>query len=144
MSVMISHILKRGAAVLLFSMSMICFAQELPNTYFEAKSGKLLYGLYVPENYDRAKSYPLVMHLHGWSWTHSDYLVWYSPNFQKKTPCFVYTPKTPTTWGDWSGWNDNSLSAPMISAIHVLDSLTKIIPSNNKFKKIKPHKTHNH
>lgn len=123
--VMKSYSFKSGIMVLLLNMSIMCFAQELPKTYFEATSGKLSYGLYVPENYDSTKSYPLVMHLHGWSWTHSDYLVWYSPNLQIKTPCFVYTPKTPTTWGDWSGWNDHSLSEPMISAIHVLDSLTK-------------------
>lgn len=118
--------LKREIFLLLINVSIICSGQELPNTYFETSSGKLLYGLFVPENYDSTKSYPLIMHLHGWSWTHSDYLVWYTANIQAKTPCFVYTPKTPTTWGDWSGWNDNSLSIPMISAIHVLDSLTEI------------------
>lgn len=115
-----------GIMVLLLNMSIMCFAQELPKTYSEAISGKLSYGLYVPENYDSTKSYPLVMYLHGWSWTRSDYLVWYSPEFQIKTPCFVYTPKTPTTWGDWSGWNDYNLSEPMISAIHVLDSLIEM------------------
>ncbi|MBN2613214.1 MAG: hypothetical protein JXB00_16795 [Bacteroidales bacterium] len=130
-----ANIIKNACIALLFNTSMICFAQELPNTYFEAASGRLLYGLYVPENYDSTKLYPLVIHLHGWSWTHSDYLVWYTKKFQNKIPCFVYTPKTPTDWGDWSGWNDYNLSVPMISAIHVLDSLTKIysIDSNRLY-----------
>lgn len=123
---MIKKIFIVGCLILIIGTRNICSAQDLPETYFESQSGKLLYGLFVPENYVSTKTYPLVMHLHGWSWTHSDYLVWYTQSFQSKTPCFVYTPKTPTTWGDWSGWNDYSLSAPMLSAIHVLDSLIKV------------------
>jgi predicted esterase len=97
--------------------------QTMPETYSESKSGKLEYGFYVPENYDNTKSYPLVMFLHGWSANQTVYLDLYKKNIQSSHPCFVFTPRTPTTWADWSGWNDNQLSEPMLAAIHVLDSL---------------------
>ncbi len=98
-------------------------AQTMPKTYSEARFGKLEYGFYVPENFDKTKSYPLVMFLHGWSANQTVYLEWYNSEMQAKHPCFVFTPRTPTTWADWSGWNDTSLSESMHAAIHVLDSL---------------------
>ena len=94
----------------------------LPATYYEASYGKLTYGLYVPPDYDPAQSYPLVMHLHGYGYTASDNLVWYRPDVQARTPCFVFTPKTPPAWGDWSGWWD-TLSEPMQVTLEVLDQL---------------------
>ncbi|MBN2006617.1 MAG: hypothetical protein JXA21_24910, partial [Anaerolineae bacterium] len=45
---------------------------SLPASYYEASYGKLKYGLYVPENYDPAQSYPLIIHLHGYSYLNSD------------------------------------------------------------------------
>lgn len=100
----------------------------MPKTYSEYTSGKLDYGLFVPENYNPSKSYPLVMFLHGWSNNNTVYLDFYNKDIQLKNPCFVYTPKTPTDWGDWSGWSwDGSgfsgLSIPTQTAVHVLDSL---------------------
>ncbi len=103
----------------------ILHCQTMPKTYSEAKYGKLEYGFYIPENYDKTKSYPLVMYLHGWSCNYTVYLKWYDSDIQSKHPCFVFTPKTPTTWVDWSGWNDSTLSASMFAAMHVLDSLTE-------------------
>lgn len=94
----------------------------LPPTYYEATYGKLTYGLYVPENYDPSQSYPLIMHLHGYSYLNSDNLWWYAPDFQAQIPCFVFTTKTPPSWGDWSGWWD-TLSEPMQVTMEVLDQL---------------------
>ncbi len=104
------------------------FSQSIPDTYFESKYGKLEYGLFVPKNYTTNEVYPLVMYLHGWGNNYTVYLNWYNDEIQTKTPCFVYTPKTPTTWADWSGWNDISLSEPMVAAMHVLDSLKNVYP----------------
>ena len=108
--------------------SMLMYSQPMPKTYFEASSGKLNYGFYIPENYDSTKIYPLVMYLHGFNNTNTVYLNWYNSDLQAKTPCFVYTPKTPPDWADWSGWNDYKLSEPMTVSIHVLDSLIKKYP----------------
>jgi predicted peptidase len=121
-------IISTSLIALILILGINCFAQNMPETYFESSSGKLEYGLYIPENYDSTKLYPLVMYLHGWSCNYTVYLEYYTKELQLKNPCFVYTPKTPTTWGDWSGWSwdgtdFSSLSIPTQKAINVLDSL---------------------
>ena len=101
------------------------YAQEFPDTYFESNFGKLEYGFYIPESYDSTKTYPLVMYLHGMGNNYSVYLDWYNSDIQARNPCFVFTPKTPISWADWSGWWDQ-LTEPMIAALHVMDSLTAV------------------
>jgi len=98
-----------------------------PQTYQECKSGKLEYGFFAPPEAMKGKSYPLVIFLHGWSQNMAVHLDEYEEDFQAKHPCFVYTPRTPVDWGDWSGWSE-SLSEPMQVAVHVLDSLLEIYP----------------
>jgi predicted peptidase len=110
--------------ILPVSLSLRVNAQTMPKTYTEARYGKLEYGFYIPENFDKTKSYPLVMFLHGWSANQTVYLEWYNSDMQAQHPCFVFTPKTPTDWADWSGWNDTSLSESMQAAMHILDSLS--------------------
>lgn len=116
--------MKRLFAIAALLFNLATAAQEKPETYNESRFGKLEYGLFVPENYDKTKFYPIVIYLHGFGNNHYVYLDWYRKDIQKKNPCFVFTPRTPTTWADWSGWNNNKLSEPMIAAMHVLDSLT--------------------
>ena len=93
-----------GFAFLLFSVFAIsCLrSQTMPKTHSEASFGKLEYGFYVPENIDKTKSYPLVMFLHGWSANQTVYLELYNKDMQAKHPCFVFTPRTPTTWADYA------------------------------------------
>lgn len=117
-----------GLALLLLFYTRPCTAQGMPKTYSEHRSGKLEYGLFVPANYDSTQQYPLVMYLHGWSSNYTVYLNFYNSSFQTNYPCFVFTPKTPTDWGDWSSWSwegttFSSLSAPTKAAMQVLDSL---------------------
>jgi len=101
------------------------YAQQFPDTYFESNSGKLAYGFYIPENYDSTQSYPLLMYLHGWGNNYAVYLDWYNSDIQTENPCFVYTPRTPVSWADWSGWS-NQLTEPMTVALHVLDSMVTV------------------
>lgn len=103
-----------------------------PKTYTESRYGKLEFGFFVPENLNTNKLYPLVVYLHGFGNNEYVYLDWYRKDIQAKNPCFVFTPRTPTTWADWSGWNEKTLSAPMTAAIHVLDSLCKVYPVDTK------------
>jgi predicted peptidase len=117
-----------GTVILTSMFSAMSCSQTMPKTYTEASYGKLEYGFYIPEKCDKTKIYPMVMFLHGWSANKTVYLEWYKSEMQAKHPCFVYTPKTPTTWADWSGWNDTYLSESMRTAIHVLDSLTRKYP----------------
>ncbi len=79
------------------------------------------YRLFVPEGYDSAKSYPLVLFLHGAGESGSDNeihlrtsegaTVWAKPREQAKHPCFVLAPQNPkdpaaTAPGDFGrmGW----------------------------------------
>jgi predicted esterase len=100
--------------------------QTQPKTYFEARYGKLEYGFFIPENYDNTKLFPVVVYLHGFGNNRYVYLDWYQKDIQEKNPCFVFAPRTPPEWADWSGWNDKNLSEPMKTAMHVLDSLTNV------------------
>ncbi len=114
-------------AFYIISVSMVyssdVLAQSMPETYSDGSYGRLEYGFYIPENHDSGTFYPLVMFLHGWSANQTVWLDLYNHELQERHPCFVFTPKTPTSWADWSGWNDTSLSEPMLAALHVLDSL---------------------
>jgi predicted esterase len=101
------------------------YAQDLPDTYFESNYGKLEYGFYIPQSYDSTKNYPLLMYLHGMGNNYTVYLDWYNSDFQSENPCFVFTPKTPVTWADWSGWWEQ-LTEPMMAALHVMDSLISV------------------
>jgi predicted peptidase len=72
--------------------------------FHDPTTGKLLrYNLFVPNNYDAAKSYPLVLFMHD-AGTTSDItgatlyqglgaVVWASPEDQAKRPCFVLAPQ---------------------------------------------------
>jgi predicted peptidase len=119
---------KVSIIILLMGIIEFCNAQYMPDTYSEYTYGKLEYGLFVPKNYDASKSYPIVMFLHGMGNNHTVYLDIYNNDIQQKNPCFVFTPKTPVEWGDWSSWSwdgtgFSSLSIPTQMAIHVLDSI---------------------
>lgn len=120
--------MRNSLIILLLIISAYCNAQNMPDSYYEYTSGKLEYGLFVPENYDPSKLYPLVLFLHGLGNNQTVYLDLYNKDIQLKYPCFVYTPKTPKEWGDWSGWSwegngFSNLSAPMQTSMNVLDSL---------------------
>lgn len=110
---------------LIFILIQNVLAQQLPDTYYEYRSGKLDYGIFIPADYNPSLKYPVIMYLHGYGNNYSVYLNWYNEGVQNSYPCFVYTPKTPPSWGDWSGWWDQ-LTEPMTAAIHVLDSLIQI------------------
>lgn len=98
-----------------------------PETYNENISGKLEYGFYSPAEIKKDRLYPLLIYLHGWGQNQAVYLDWYKEEIQSLHPCFVYTPRTPLEWGDWSGWG-NELSEPMELAVHVMDSLIERYP----------------
>lgn len=116
-----------SVVLLLLCIPVIGHAQSMPETYHEFRYGRLEYGFYVPESYDGTGSYPLIMYLHGWGNNYTVYLDWYDSDIQSENPCFVFTPRTPTTWADWSGWWDQ-LTEPMMAALHVLDSLIAVYP----------------
>ncbi|MEJ2546138.1 MAG: alpha/beta hydrolase-fold protein [Calditrichaceae bacterium] len=116
-----------ACTIFILSIVNINHAQEAPDTYFESSYGKLEYGFYIPESYDSTRTYPLIMYLHGMGNNYFVYLDWYNSDVQTENPCFVFTPRTPVSWADWSGWWDQ-LTEPMIAALHVMDSLISVYP----------------
>lgn len=80
----------------------------------------LKYNLYIPKNYDKTKSYPMVLFMPDATGTSSDYLrtltlgvggvIWASPESQAKHPAFVLAPvfETQVTTDDFkmSSWVD--------------------------------------
>lgn len=121
------HSLKSFWLISFAVLACISFVQAYPSTYQEGVSGQLEFGFSTPETMGNGKVYPLIIYLHGYGNNYAVSLEWYDSAFQAQTPSFVYTPRTPTTWGDWSGWWTD-LSEPMTVAMHVLDSLIEIHP----------------
>jgi predicted peptidase len=75
-------------------------------TYRDPETGMTMgYRLFVPEGYDPARSYPLVLFLHGAGESGSDNeihlrasqgaAVWAKPQQQARHPCFVLAPQNP-------------------------------------------------
>ncbi|GGT22940.1 peptidase [Streptomyces griseoviridis] len=98
--------------------------------YTDAGTGRSLqYNLFVPENYDKAKSYPMVLFMHDGGTASSNPLitltqglgavVWASPSEQAKHECFVLAPQF--TGEDDEGSDGN---APALKTIKgLIDSL---------------------
>ena len=75
---------------------------EFSNHTFKDGSTSLPYNLYVPEGYDRNKSYPLVVFVHDAGRIGDDPLAsaklegakaWTTPRSQAQNPCFVLAPQ---------------------------------------------------
>jgi predicted peptidase len=92
------------------------------------------YNLYIPEDYDPKKSYPLVQFIHDASVCGEDpkltlaqgigALVWARPEEQKKHPCFVFAPQfgggNPIVNDDWQV--DPRLELSKQALDHVIDT----------------------
>jgi predicted peptidase len=90
-----------------------------PHTFRNAKSETLPYRLFVPQNYDRTKKYPLVVYLHGGGGVGDDnlkqiqggngYLIDFFTQAESQThyPAFVVAPQS-----EGDGWVEHALSKP--------------------------------
>ncbi|MBP2642949.1 MAG: hypothetical protein H6Q67_836 [Firmicutes bacterium] len=98
--------------------------------YKDPKTGKTLkYNLFVPKNYDKNKSYPLVMFIHD-AGTTSDVIdttlvqglggvIWATPSEQEKHECFVLAPQYSTQIV-----NDNSEATDDLEAtVNLINSI---------------------
>lgn len=84
---------------------------------FKDAAGKALpYRLFIPQGYDSARKYPLVLFLHGAGERGSDNkaqlfhkscIIWASPEYQAKNPCFVVAPQCPADdkWTRVENWD---------------------------------------
>lgn len=92
--------------------------------YVDKESGLTMpYRLFIPENYDPNKIYPLVMFMHGGGERGDDNekqilanqgaTIWAKPEEQLKRPCFVLAPQAHSSWDGGFGvtrGEDNSIN----------------------------------
>jgi len=108
-------------------------------TYTDTAAGETMpYRLFVPENYDASKAYPLVLFLHGSGERGDDNeaqltanqgaTIWAKPDEQAKHPCFVLAPQAHSgegfdlTEGDQHGAIE--LSDDLTLALKIMDQVT--------------------
>lgn len=83
-------------------------------------------GLYVPEDYDGSRSYPVILYLHGHTDTTTWNLRWYNEPFILKDPCIVLTPKCPEEeiYG-WGSSYDPRISPMMAKTFEMIGMVEK-------------------
>jgi predicted esterase len=114
-------------------------AQEWPQDYFEARiysnalyDHDLPYRLFIPDDYDAQKSYPLVTFLSGVGERGTDNLlqltanegatVWAKPENQAVNPCFVLAPQCPES-DSWYDFESDQISISSQMTLDIVDSL---------------------
>lgn len=87
--------------------------------------GKFRCGVFVPQNYDPARKYPLIVILHGHTDTTSWNYRWYNEPYMSKDPCIVLSPKCPVE--EEAGWGSSwrAESAPMIDKAYEMMNLAQ-------------------
>ncbi|MBS1181806.1 MAG: uncharacterized protein H6Q99_1686 [Proteobacteria bacterium] len=119
-----------GAAITTTAVSNLIVDDFRQAEFSDPKTGdKLKYNLFVPKDYDPAKTYPLVLFMHDAGATSIDPLTtlrqglgavgWASPEDQAKHPCFVLAPQ-------YAGMiaNDQSETTSMLdTTIDLIDKL---------------------
>jgi predicted peptidase len=86
----------------------------------------MTYGIFVPTNYHRTKSYPLILYLHGSGDTVSHDRRWYSEAWQKDHASFVITPKTTERNQGWGNTWDARHAPAASKTLSLVDSLLKV------------------
>ena len=104
--------------------------------YTDKKGNKMPYRVYVPENYEADKKYPLIVFFHSGSGRgfnneqqilHENAMgahVWTLPANQAQFPAFVLAPQCPvgSNWGDP---DMNEINPKMQMALQILDTVQK-------------------
>lgn len=130
--------------ILLFTALALCtraslYAQDYIVAKFKTRSHgfagtTLPYRLFIPDNYNAEKRYPLVLALHGAGERGSDSVthirsyrlatVWADPVNQAKYPCFVVAPQCPLNESWWDGF-EAPISNELETVSDLLDSLLR-------------------
>jgi len=107
---MTGYTLRNFLSTLIFIFCVLPSYAQLPWDYLGYEENyyqSMRYGFFKPAGYDKNKSYPLVVYLHGSSDTVSRDMAWYQESIQKENPVFVLTPKCENPdqgWGNtWQG-----------------------------------------
>ncbi len=112
--------------ITLFSITSTVFSQSLGKkypTYSQKSFQGMRYGLFTPPSYDKSKSYPVIIYLHGSRDTVSRDTDFYSAEFQSKRPTFFITPKCTEPNQGWGNTWESEHSPHAKKVIKLLDSL---------------------
>jgi len=102
---------------------------------------KMPYRLFIPENYDKSKKYPLIIWLHGAGGAGDDNLkqisedqvagtrIWTKPELQSKHPAFVLVPQSA---GGWASVSTLQLSDEERLVLEIINSLKSEFSLDNK------------
>jgi poly(3-hydroxybutyrate) depolymerase len=129
----------RYSLLIVYFLYGVSNAQVWPQDYFEARmysNGKydhdLPYRLFIPDEYDAQKSYPLVTFLSGVGERGTDNLlqltanegatVWAKPENQAVNPCFVLAPQCPES-DSWYDFTSENMSVSSQMTLDIIDSL---------------------
>lgn len=121
--------------ILCLAFSVGGYAQGLKKkykTYSQDFHRGMRYGLFTPVGYDKSKSYPLIIYLHGSRDTVSRDSGYYGEKFQSEHPSFFLTPKCTEPdlgWGDT--WHDEHTPHGK-KVVSLIDSLTSVYSIDKK------------
>ncbi len=91
------------------------------NRYYKG----MRYGLFVPPSYSAAKSYPLILYLHGSTDTTTWDLAWYHDPIQATDPVFVVSPKSLITNSGWGTSWDGGIATDLQFALEIMADLRR-------------------
>ncbi len=130
-----------SCSVLIQAQNESSIAQKFEKRLHSFKETTLPYRIFVPEDYDPSKSYPLLLCLHGAGERgidneipiskHDLAISWANPNLQKKHPSIIVAPQCPKkkkwSYVDWGQGSFNIDTIPvgkeMLTVINLLDTL---------------------
>ncbi len=104
-----------------------------PGVFADNAGHKLPYRLFIPADYNPAKSYPLVLFLHGQGEAGTDNrkqlvgqkapLVFVQPENQARWPCFMLAPQCPGGSDDWAVKGSVGPTQSMTLAMELVDAI---------------------
>src|SRR3954454_16707579 len=112
--------------------------EVLVRSHTNSSGQVLLYRLLLPKNYDSAKTYPVILYLHGAAARGHDNaeplnwgpLLFLDPALREKYPFFLVVPQCPSNNG-WSEFDSRFFkeSEPLV---HSIDLLKSVLPAQYK------------
>lgn len=103
---------------------------------FTGSRQSMPYRLFIPDGYESATPYSLVLYLHGGAGRGTDNLVqittnanlvathlFSSPAVQRDHPCFVLAPQIQEVDGLWASFDPSAISDNLFSALEIVDAV---------------------
>jgi len=124
-----------SAVVFMVAVAAFIWAPDVSVADWIKNPQPIAHGIFVPQGYDAAKKYPLVVCLHGNTFQGNDYRplgdgnaqLFAGAKVQEKNPCFVLVPQCPG--GSWvnSHWSAGSYSVDKVPISQPLGQVVAIM-----------------